>query len=695
MFYVYDTEKQHVVEQHEQEAIIDGEEEEINNNKEEENLSLSNHTPEEEEEDDQKSSFRTNSYINYTLPSKYIVAVIISHWDNTAGPRPLQVWNGDIINNNDNPNHENHEEDNHNNHITTNLLTDEQLTFITRFSLMDEMPRADEIKDNIEIKFNTLNDMKVMILTCVFCSKYWEKNTFSIFRRKGNNEPTPTLFTISIVMNRDYLSRFMIINKIIREKAITLARILQDCCDKYTCLQYPLVINNFEIHLKDFIKLYDSLCKIVIEQPSFPFYTIFNNKRILKLMKENFNENLFLQKAITSHLETHGYSVVIGSDFKEVNVWVNTLSMFLFQHEKHLVKHAPIRRLNNNNTPNNINETHHHHHHQGSSDSIDSNSSGGSNNNLNNLNNSTNNNNNNDISHSKSSSFNNSFNSNNNSGGSKSSFNNLLKFGSKWKSNKNSNQSNNTTAGPNNSSNTSNSPSMNNHYLNNNHTLDPNNVFIPEIYVQGLLIPPEIRNVKDIVPVNSILSGSYPITIIDLNGRQIYSFKKYHYFQNFKREYFEESKSNSNLNDFGSVTPVVKKEFKDHFDIANRICTSVQELFYVIFEVMPLTIYPSMRYSLISEFMRLLNRKALALAKYVNSINNIESIEHGRIKKILMKHVMINNSSRHRPEDLESELFVILAAAEKLQRGVYSKVTGDPHKEAKDVVQFLGELELI
>jgi hypothetical protein len=48
----------------------------------------------------------------------------------------------------------------------------------------------------------------------------------------------------------------------------------------------------------------------------------------------------FLARAITSHLETHGYTVVIGTNLREINLWVNTLSLFLLPHERPLCRHA-------------------------------------------------------------------------------------------------------------------------------------------------------------------------------------------------------------------------------------------------------------------------------------------------------------------------------------------------------------------
>ena len=520
-----------------------------------------------------ESPTKFNSYLDNVLKSNFMTNLIVSYWDNNMGPRPLKIWNGTVP--------------------RSEILTDDTLLFISRFSMMDDMPRYEEIGPNIEIKFNIMSDLNVMVLTAVFCSKNWEKGTSrSFFRRKV--DPPPTLFTISIVMNRENLSKFMVINFIMKEKLITLAKIMKHFADQYTNSNQNEVVSNFENHLHEFVQLYDSLSRIVYSPPSMNLYTtLFSEEISLKRLYESEEESIFLQRAISSHLETHGYSVVVGlpNQLREINVWVNTLAMFLSQHEKQLIKHA--KKIEATKLPTEIQTV------------------------------------------------------------VKTSFFKRASAPVKM--------------------------------------LDPENLFKPEIFVQGLVVTPDVSHWKDLIPTKSLLSGRYPISVIDLKDRKVYSFKKYQYFQAFKQEFFEESESKNILNDFGIQNTGNDKQFRDHYEEARRICTSVQELFYVILKVMPLTIYPSMRYSLISEFVRLLNRKALALAKYVHSMRNVEMIAPAKIQKVLVKHVMINNSvQKYRPDDLTSELMAITATAEKLQHGVYTIVTGDPRQEAEDVVNFLG-----
>ncbi|KAF0979652.1 hypothetical protein FDP41_001320 [Naegleria fowleri] len=515
-----------------------------------------------------------NSYMDHILKTCYLNNLIVSYWDNSMGPRPLQVWNGSIS--------------------RREYLSDDNIMFITRFSLMDDMPRYEEVGSNIEIKFNIMSDLNVMVLTAVFCSKNWEKvGSRSFFRRKA--DPPPTLFTISLVMNRDNLSRYMVINFIIKEKLITLAKILQHFADIYMSSNQAEVLSNFTPHLNEFIQLFDTLSKIAFEPPKFNlFYTLFHEESSLKRLYENEEDNLFFQRAVTSHLETHGYSVVVGTpnQLKEINIWVNTLAMFLSQHEKQLINHAQKIDVTKIITPQPQTQT-------------------------------------------------------------RSFFKKITQSG-------------------------------------NVKLLNPSNVFKPEVFVQGLVTTPDLSHWKDLIPTKCLLSGRYPITVVDLKERKVFSFKKYHYFQAFKREYFEESESKNILNDFGVQTTGGDKQFRDHYVESKRICTSVQELFYVLLRVIPLTIYPSIRCSLISEFVRLLNRKAIALARYVHSMRNIEAMNPDKIQRILMKHVMINNSvQKYHMHDLTSELFVIMATAEKLQHGVYTMITGDPQLEAFNVVDFL------
>lgn len=87
------------------------------------------------------------------------------------------------------------------------------------------------------------------------------------------------------------------------------------------------------MQLFDFIHLFDSLNKTGISS-SYVSDTLF-----AKQFADS-HERDFLASAITSHLQTHCCSVVVGTNVDEINLWVNTLASFLMPLERNLCKLA-------------------------------------------------------------------------------------------------------------------------------------------------------------------------------------------------------------------------------------------------------------------------------------------------------------------------------------------------------------------
>jgi hypothetical protein len=103
------------------------------------------------------------------LNSPYVRGVIMAVWDNTMGPRAIRVWHG---------------------LGTENKLDDDIITFVSRFTVIDEISREEEI-NSVELKFNVLKDAGIIVLTTVFCAKH---------------NRSKTVFTLSTVMSRDMLT---------------------------------------------------------------------------------------------------------------------------------------------------------------------------------------------------------------------------------------------------------------------------------------------------------------------------------------------------------------------------------------------------------------------------------------------------------------------------------------------------------
>ncbi len=101
-----------------------------------------------------------------------------------------------------------------------------------------------------------------------------------------------------------------------------------------------MVLPEFETPLREFIQLFDHL-----NRTGLPPFKVENTLLYHHMMQNNSPSNSkdefdFLARAITSHLETHCYSVVIGLNVREIDQWVNTMSLFLLPHERPLCRSA-------------------------------------------------------------------------------------------------------------------------------------------------------------------------------------------------------------------------------------------------------------------------------------------------------------------------------------------------------------------
>lgn len=180
--------------------------------------------------------------------------------------------------------------------------------------LVDELSRDMEIGRRVEIKFHMLSDAKIMVFTSVFRAK----------QRKSY-----TIFTASLVLDISLFQRFTALNTIIRDRMISLSKYLRGLCSKKDTQQALL---DFDKRLRDFVATFDALNKTS--------YCDSIDDTFFRAAPETHQERDFLARVLTSHLQTHGHTVVIGVDISEVNRWVDTLSMFLMPSERQLCKRA-------------------------------------------------------------------------------------------------------------------------------------------------------------------------------------------------------------------------------------------------------------------------------------------------------------------------------------------------------------------
>jgi hypothetical protein len=144
--------------------------------------------------------------------------------------------------------------------------------------------------------------------------------------------------------------------------------------------------------------------------------------------------------------------------------------------------------------------------------------------------------------------------------------------------------------------------------------------------------------------------------------------------------------------------------YLDHFIKSNDIAVSVQKLLEVIFggdskkKGGEPCLSSSIRVGYVLQYMQHLNRRALCLAKYVDqvlsmadqsrlSLNMIVNDDDLRLAVLDMK-----KNSGIPLASARSELYLVLAMAEKLIPGTYVPVAGDPEVEADNVIDFFDEL---
>ncbi|EGC33742.1 hypothetical protein DICPUDRAFT_80518, partial [Dictyostelium purpureum] len=202
----------------------------------------------------------------------------LSVWHDTAGPVVEQLWK------------------------YKDIGSDFQ-AFIARQTLcgLDPKNTADEIR------FNIYPDQGFMVLSHIFNSKY---------------NDSLTKFALSVFLSITNFNEYLPIHDII--------------VDRVTCLSCKL-LKNYSLNITDHLELFTKelvLTMINVEQLFLSGYpsinissTCFNEPKI---------DQEFLVRALTSHFQTYGSTIVIGSNPETVLMWMDTISLFLTPKERKL-----------------------------------------------------------------------------------------------------------------------------------------------------------------------------------------------------------------------------------------------------------------------------------------------------------------------------------------------------------------------
>lgn len=194
------------------------------------------------------------------------------------------------------------------------------------------------------------------------------------------------------------------------------------------------------------------------------------------------------------------------------------------------------------------------------------------------------------------------------------------------------------------------------------------NVFVPELYVQGIVTKKRLKEAWRLIPTNTMMTCRYPFTIIDLIHKQIWRWKGYNHFialQSYYREFTKKREREK------------FEKFSDNFQRYSNTCSMVEDLLDVLNEL-----DDNLKFSCIHDFMKILLRKAILLIKFVEKESLKET--NGCVNSKVLKESLDFAS--------DVELSIVLAFAEKLKPGVYTIVEGDLLKQSDDLLNWLSEL---
>ena len=202
-----------------------------------------------------------------TFDSAFMSAVQISLWDNVLGPKIAKIWKG-----------------------CEDLLPDTHEA-VARYALMEDLERAEALH-HPESKFNVLADWDIIAASAIFTGFYRQ-------HLSG--------FAFSIMWRKRFLSRFLEIHEIVEEKMRYLARYLQSALTAGV----GEALSRFSVLLGPFLDDLEVWMGSKIE----------NQMNLSSMMDDSLGdmEMDFLGRIVTSHLQNHCHTVVVGADVAEVN----------------------------------------------------------------------------------------------------------------------------------------------------------------------------------------------------------------------------------------------------------------------------------------------------------------------------------------------------------------------------------------
>ncbi|XP_077981345.1 guanine nucleotide exchange factor C9orf72 homolog isoform X2 [Glandiceps talaboti] len=234
-----------------------------------------------------QSPFKLSSQDMTTLASvedSPLHGVILSVWDNILGPKIQHTW---LV-------------------VHPEAVSHDILNYASGRVLNS----SDEPGDSIHNKFFVLSDKGIIVNAIVF---------------SGQSNSGQSVFALSLVLPSKELSWYMPIQELCTTRLTTMVYKLRVLFDK-----------DFKAALPEFRSTcVDCLVELLLKMRDYRLpATIDVNHTVFAAGQENQLDIEFVRRAIASHLQTSGCSIVIGNTIKEANMVVNTLGLFLSPSER-------------------------------------------------------------------------------------------------------------------------------------------------------------------------------------------------------------------------------------------------------------------------------------------------------------------------------------------------------------------------
>uniref|UniRef100_H3A3U1 C9orf72-SMCR8 complex subunit n=1 Tax=Latimeria chalumnae TaxID=7897 RepID=H3A3U1_LATCH len=248
---------------------------------------------------------KTEISLNGELP---LLAATFAYWDNILGPRVRHIWapkNKPV------------------------LLSDGEITFLANHTLNGEILRNAE-SGAIDAKFFVLAEKGVIIVSLIF---------------DGNWNGDKSTYALSLILPQTELSFYLPLHRlcvdrlvhIIRKGRIWMHKVVQDF---YKAFLLPTHFFLFPQGQSIISLLTTEIIPLMELLSSMKSHRVAEEINDVKKKKKNFpgagrtNFEHLVCRAISSHLQTCGCSVVVGSNPEKVNKIVHTLCLFLTAAER-------------------------------------------------------------------------------------------------------------------------------------------------------------------------------------------------------------------------------------------------------------------------------------------------------------------------------------------------------------------------